>query len=208
MHNAPFSLKRIAGLAAFSLLSFLALPAQPALSHEFIVALRAVGVEQETILTDALRGFLLATAEQDGHADETSNGHLGGLDVYILPQSDGFATRFPDLKTAPGERPDITVVIGPSDAVAAEIEKTGAESVVISPGTLSSANSWRADETQKPGSFAARYASAYSQPASRWAAEGYNAARRLDAAIRPLGGVSNQAALERGFADSADGIQW
>ena len=46
MHNAPLSLKRIAGLAALGLVLLLALPAQKALSHEFVVALRAVGMEQ------------------------------------------------------------------------------------------------------------------------------------------------------------------
>tara|TARA_R110002124_G_scaffold76438_1_gene204819 strand:- start:5740 stop:6366 length:627 start_codon:yes stop_codon:yes gene_type:complete len=208
MHNAPLSLKRIAGLAALGLVLLLALPAQKALSHEFVVALRAVGMEQETVLPDALRGFLLATAEQDGHAGETSNGHLGGLDVYILAQPDGLIAGIPDLKTAPGDGPDIIVVIGSNDAVATEIEKTGSDSVVISPGTLSSANNWPVDNTQDPVGFAARYASAFSQPASRWAAEGYNAARRIDAAIRSLGGVSNRAALESAFAASADGIQW
>jgi len=32
----------------------------------------------------ALDGFLLATSERDAHPDEESDGHLGGLDVYIL----------------------------------------------------------------------------------------------------------------------------
>lgn len=31
-----------------------------------------------------LRGFLLATREQDGHEAEESDGHLGGLDSYII----------------------------------------------------------------------------------------------------------------------------
>lgn len=208
MDSVTFGLKRFAGLAALSLLSLLVLPAQPALSHEFIVALRAVGAERETVLTDALRGFLLATAERDGHAGETSNGHLGGLDVYILPRPASVAARFPELRPAPGDRPDIVVVFGPSEAAAAEIGQSDDESVVISAGTLSSANGWGADDVQKPGSFAARYASAYGQSASRRAAEGYNAARRIDAAIRPLGGVSDQAALERALAASADGIRW
>ena len=32
----------------------------------------------------ALNGFLLATREQDSHENEESDGHLGGLDSYIL----------------------------------------------------------------------------------------------------------------------------
>ena len=32
----------------------------------------------------ALNGFLLATRERDGHALEESDGHLGGLDSYVI----------------------------------------------------------------------------------------------------------------------------
>ena len=32
----------------------------------------------------ALNGFLLATTEEDAHADETSDGHLGGLDSHVF----------------------------------------------------------------------------------------------------------------------------
>ena len=74
--------------------------------------------------------------------------------------------------------------------------------------TLPRATSWHGAEAQDPESFAARYIAAFGQPASRWAAEGYNAARRIDAAIRPLDGVDNRAALDRAFADSAKGIRW
>ena len=192
---------------ALSLL-LLAAPSRPALAHEFVVALRAVGAEQEKVVTAALKGFLLATAEKDGHADETSNGHLGGLDVYIIPQPNGVTALFPELIPPPSSRPDIIVVIGPSDDAAAAMENADLDSVTIRPGILDNANRWSAAEMQDPKSFAARYRSAYKQPASRWAAEGYNAARRIDDAIRPLNGVDNRAALNRAFALSADGIRW
>ena len=32
----------------------------------------------------ALNGFLLATGERDAHRDQESDGHLGGLDVYMF----------------------------------------------------------------------------------------------------------------------------
>ena len=32
----------------------------------------------------ALDGFLIATSEEDGHPDETSDGHLGGLDSHVF----------------------------------------------------------------------------------------------------------------------------
>ena len=205
MHRKSEFLTGLPGVVALSLF---VLSAQVANAHEFIVALRSVGAERDTILVDALRGFLLATPEQDSHADETSNGHLGGLDVFIVPQPAKVAVHFPELKDAPSNRPDIIVVIGPSDEVVAEIEKTGEESVLIRSGILHISNGWTAAEAQDPESFAARYIAAFGQPASQWAAEGYNAARRIDAAIRPLGGVANRAALDRAFLNNATGIQW
>jgi len=36
-----------------------------------------------------LDGFLLATTEEDGHPDETSDGHLGGLDSHVLKVDSG-----------------------------------------------------------------------------------------------------------------------
>lgn len=177
-------------------------------AHEFIVSLRAVGAEREVILRDALRGFLLATVEQDGHENEESNGHLGGLDVYIIPRPDSIAARLPELKAAPDGPPDIVAVIGEPADVTANIATISDESLILRPGLLHQANSWTAEAVPDPDSFPARYLAAYGQPASQWAARGYNAARRIDSAVRPLGGVNDRAALDRAFAQSALGIRW
>lgn len=37
----------------------------------------------------ALDGFMLATTEEDGHPDETSDGHLGGLDSHLFKVDSG-----------------------------------------------------------------------------------------------------------------------
>ena len=166
-------------------------------AHEFVVALRAAGAEREPVLVDALRGFLLATTEQDAHANEESNGHLGGLDVYIVPQPQSRAAGLPELKTAPGGPPDIVVVIGASRDLTAGIAVIGDGSVLLRQGMLHDHNRWDEGDAQDPDSFASRYFTKYGQPATQWAARGYNAARRIDAAVRPLGGVNNTAALER-----------
>ena len=34
---------------------------------------------------EAVNGFKLAASERDGHSNEEADGHLGGLDVYLLP---------------------------------------------------------------------------------------------------------------------------
>jgi len=194
---------------ALGLLPLQALLAQSAQAHEFVVAIRAIGTERELILADALRGFLLATKERDGHPDETSNGHLGGLDVYIIPQTAEGVVQFPILKQAPSDRPDIIVVIGASDTADAALGKAGKESLAMRPGAMHSANLWSgtAPSSDSAG-FVARYSSAYQQPASKWAADGYNAARRIDDAVRLFGGVDDRSALERALAATAGGFRW
>lgn len=208
MSSASEILRARSALLALSVLAFFVLHPKATSAHEFVVALQAVGAERDLILTDALGGFLLATEERDGHANETSNGHLGGLDVYIVPQLANVAARFPELKKAPSDRPDIVAVIGASGDVAAEGVQIDGDGVVLRPGLLHDANGWTATDAQDPESFAARYIARFGQPASQWAVRGYNAARRIDAAVRPLGGVNDRAGLDRAFADSAEGIRW
>ena len=171
---------------ALGLLPLQALLAQSAQAHEFVVAIRATGTERDLILADALRGFLLATKERDGHPDETSNGHLGGLDVYIIPQTAEGVVQFPVLKKPPSDHPDIIILISTLDASEAELENAGKESLAMRPGTMHSANVWSATTLSDPAGFAARYSAAYGQPASIWAADGYNAARRIDDANRRI----------------------
>ena len=222
VHNAPtqFSMDREAIRTMFrflrgsfwmfvlGLLPLQVVLVQLAQAHEFVVAISANGTESDLILTDAVRGFLLATTERDAHPDETSNGHLGGLDVYIIPQTANVGARFPSLKDAPSDLPDIILVIGAADPDDVALDLSRKESVTMISGTLLSTNLWSGTATTDSTSFAARYTSTYQQPASKWAADGYNAARRIDDAVRLLGQVDDRAALERTLAASADGFQW
>lgn len=205
--SSRFVSKPIAALLLAGV-SFPGLVPGAAYAHEFVVELRAVGDARDQILTEALRGFLLATTERDGHANEASNGHLGGLDVYIAPRPTGVAARFPDLKPAPPGGADIVAVIGAAQDVAVEAETIDDGSVILRPGRLHAENRWVGEDALDAQGFAARYMVAYGQPASEWAARGYNAARRIDDAVRPLGGVDDRAALARAFADSVAGIRW
>jgi hypothetical protein len=190
------------------LLPLQALFSQTAQAHEFVVAIRAVEAGRDLILTDAVRGFLLATTERDAHPDETSNGHLGGLDVYIIPQTANVGARFPSLKEAPSGLPDIILFIGATDLDDAALILARKESATMISGALHSTNLWSRTATTEPTSFAGRFMSTYQQPASKWAADGYNAARRIDDAVRLLGQLDDRAALERALAASADGFRW
>ena len=55
-------------------------------AHSSTAALLVVGEDREASLAEAVRGFLLAADERDGHANETSDGHLGGVDVHVLDE--------------------------------------------------------------------------------------------------------------------------
>ncbi len=71
------------GLAALAGLVWLA--ATPAQAHSFRMALLLPLTGADAAAgRQAVDGFLLATRERDGHPDETSDGHLGGLDVYVM----------------------------------------------------------------------------------------------------------------------------
>ncbi len=144
-------------------------------------------------------GFLLAARERDGHPDEEADGHLGGLDVYLYPvdlSREGLSGVRALLQR---EQIDILAVVGPEAAVTGiEPLVAGSQTVLLAPGRLRAPTK----------AFADAFEAAFGYPPSPAAAEGYNAARRIDAAVRPLGGVADRAALRRRLADTGDGLDW
>lgn len=173
-------------------------------AHEFTAAILAVGEGREEMLAETVRGFLLAADERDGHAAETSDGHLGGVDVQVLPLPREAAGRVEGLVGAPQEPPEVVVVIGPEAEAAAAMASLDGKSIVFRPGALP--DGWAEDTAD--GSFAARYRRAFGAEPGEAAAEGYNAARRLDLAIRPLDGVEPRAAVENALTGTGSGIAW
>lgn len=66
------------------LVSAIGLAPYPVSAHSFKVALVAtVSGPMAGPGKQARDGFMLATTERDGHPDQESDGHLGGLDVYV-----------------------------------------------------------------------------------------------------------------------------
>ena len=77
-----------------------------ALAHSFTAAL--VIEASNPYIKQIKVDFLRAAKEKDGHPDETADGHLGGLDVYIL-----YATDTEKLATLFNNQPiDIVVSFG------------------------------------------------------------------------------------------------
>ena len=81
-------------------------------AHSFTAALLVVGEDREASLAEAVRGFLLAADERDAHANETSDGHLGGVDVHVLPLPRDAAALVEGLIGNPTEPGDVVVVFG------------------------------------------------------------------------------------------------
>jgi len=175
-----------------------------ALAHSFTAALIVAGDNREASLAEAVRGFLLAADERDGHANETSDGHLGGVDVHVLPLPRDAAALVEGLIGKPTEPGDVVVVLGTEPAASEAVRKYQSNSTVLLQVVLPVG--W--DSDVGTDSFVARYRLAYGTAPSVMAATGYYAARRLDVAIRPLDGVIPRAALEDAWRSTESGLPW
>lgn len=175
-----------------------------ALAHSFTAALIVAGDNREASLAEAVRGFLLAADERDAHANETSDGHLGGVDVHVLPLPRDAAALVEGLIGNPTEPGDVVVVFGTEAAASEAVRKYQSNSTVLLQAVLT--EGW--DDDEGTGSFVARYQRAYGTAPGVLAATGYHAARRLDVAIRPLDGVFPRAALEDAWRSTDSRLPW
>ena len=97
--TAAVLLALIAGVMVF---------APPAWAHSFNVALIIPASPEGREIRD---GFMLATTERDSHPDEESDGHLGGLDVYVTVIEAGESGPGPGQLVRQGQA-DIVAIIG------------------------------------------------------------------------------------------------
>lgn len=188
-------------MTAAALMAGIAGISESAKAHSFNVAM--VIALAEPSIADAAQvrnGFLLSTRERDSHPDEESDGHLGGLDVYLYTVDLGRESLSRVSALLQRGQIDILAVVGPEE-VAEEIRPlvTGSQTVLLVPGRLRSS---------PKGAFADAFEAAFGYSPATPAAEGYNAGRRIDAAVRRLGGVGDRLALRRALAETRDGIDW
>jgi hypothetical protein len=174
-------------IAALSLLTIIltATFTTTALAHRFEVLL--IGSDP-AMAVDTYDGFRLATRERDGHSNEESDGHLGGLDVYINTPAKGA-----NLQTAVNAQAfDFVAVTGAlaSDASLQDaIRASGAVMVPVASTKPVTQTAFLG------GDFAVRFSSAEGRAANEAATLSYIAARIIDQAVRPQEGVDDQAAL-------------
>lgn len=200
---------RFRSYAAALILAMIAivdLSANPALAHRFNVALVIPLSGAESDQGRQIReGFMLATTERDSHPDQESDGHLGGLDVYVSLM-DGMGDLAADLGRMVGQgKADIVAAFGPETTLSLIRELLdGKEVALLLPGQ----SPFSKPELPAVAAFISTYERAYGEEPSPWAAQGYNAARRIALAVRTQGGVDDKAALRRSFKETAGGFDW
>ncbi len=154
-----------------------------ALAHSFNLVFIAPGSAQQT--GSAERGLRLATGEQDAHAFEESDGHLGGLDVYLIRI---------EASRSPAERARILSDAQPLFAYGVELDaeaRAMLEHAGVIPIEPERARFWTALE-QAPrrltrfdgSSFVNGYRSAYGGEPDAAALRAYVAARIVAAVVR------------------------
>lgn len=166
----------------------LTLFAAPLWAHSFDTMLVVPAGADDNVRADMAVAFLIATEETDGHPNAESDGHLGGLDVYltVLGAEDvGATAAAPEFIAAPVAPPDAGVPL-----------RTGA--VMVGPMAADDARATEylgraADPALPP--FAERFAARTGRRPGPEAVASYIAARRIGAAVRAAGDASDPNAL-------------
>jgi hypothetical protein len=159
--------------------------APAAWAHSFNVVMVVPDDLAQGVRDDMAAAFLVASEERDGHANEESDGHLGGLDVYITLAAMG------DRARIDAADPDILALLLAGDA------RSG-DAVIL---RAMDAGSPQATDllNSAAGAGFAPFATRFSDRAGRTpgveATAAYLAARRIDLAVRELEGVDDRAKL-------------
>lgn len=166
----------------------LVLGAGEAGAHSFQVGFLApVPSAQTGPVRQALDGFMLATTERDSHPDEHSDGHLGGLDVYVRlidTAQDLELTRRSVAQLVQQEKVEVlTGVMTPAEVQIIRKTLAGTPTVLLAVD-----ESRFTSEEHTNAVFAAAFQAAYGYTPSRAAHEGYCIATTIDRAVRALAG--------------------
>ncbi len=170
------------------------LAASPAAAHSFRLGLAApFSGPDSAVGQQALDGLRLATRERDGHPEETSDGHLGGLDSYLVPLDSVAADTGELRRQAEAMRLDIVTAAAPVQGLEAAL---GDAPVAFCPPRTGPVPAGRLAGTAA-AEFAAAFLEAFGYDPTPAAAHGYNAGLAVDAAVRALGDASDKPALAR-----------
>ncbi len=183
-----------------------ALAFSPAWADRFYVALvmpiTGAGAQNSEELR---KGFMLATTLRDSHGDEESDGHLGNLDSYVrIINANGNVSA--NLKRL-WNLDEVNIVAAFTyDKTQSLITRLleGKNIALLQPGQTP----FNTKDQPAVSAFIAAYAQAYTTPPTASSAQGFNAAQRIDAAVRAQDGISDLEALQRSFRQTGDNFTW
>jgi ABC-type branched-subunit amino acid transport system substrate-binding protein len=159
----------------------------------------------------ALDGFLLATRERDGHALEESDGHLGGLDSYVIRIDSGSvdAVRGQLDELLRGEGLVFLTGLSVPETLAATRVLDDSQVILVDPLDsavyLSAVSAPEGLVTMGNVPFSAAFREAYGYDPDGYAIGGYIAARIIAAAVSAVEGqFSQRDALHRALAQARE----
>jgi hypothetical protein len=157
----------------------------PALAHSFdTIFIVPVSGPQAAAGKQAQDGFMFAARERDGHPDETADGHIGGLDVFLRIVDAAAATGEAAAKVGEFARratDDAPWIVGPAEILAAVRSRIGnAEWLSMDISAATPADIPTMDGRPFGGAFEAAFGYAPTQAVLA----GYGAARQIDKIVR------------------------
>ena len=178
----------------------------PAVAHRFnVVLVLPVSGSAAGNGEQIRKGFMLATSERDAHADEKSDGHLGGLDSYVsVIDANGDVAAGIKRLSSIGQI-NIVASFAPDetqDAMEKLLAGTNIALLRSGPTPFSNKN------LPAVSKFIAAFNRTYGNNPTAAAARGYNAARRIDMAVRAQGGINDVALLRQSFQHTAATFTW
>lgn len=154
-----------------------------ALAHSFdTVFVVPVSGPQAAAGKQAQDGFIFAARERDGHPDETADGHLGGLDVFLrVVDSAADAVTAKAAELAGRAADDTPWIVAPADLLA--IIRSRVRAAEFVPIDLS--GSAPPDTRTMDGRpFGTAFENAFGYAPTQAVLAGYGAARQIDKAVR------------------------
>ncbi len=156
---------------------------------------------------EALDAFLFATGERDSHPGEKSDGHLGGLDSYVvrIDSAQGAAFVRNRIRDLTAERMTfITGVITQESADGVQGALSGTQALFVDPADCviyrASAGTPDRLSTVTGARFSEVFRATYGYEPGAHAARGYMAARLIAATVRSVGDdISDRSALNSAF---------
>jgi len=181
---------------------------EPAIAHSFSLAIFANGSAGPVELRSAVQGALIASADRDGHPGETADGHLGGLDVFLIPLLETTAEQINGLVDHKTENFDFVVPLERVPMDLSGLQGVTTQTIVLDPGDLSDPAAWFEYPTSSGKSFAARYRSRFGEQPDAFSVHGYFAARKIDHAMCESNGLSSLEEIRKVLVASRQGIDW